>query len=191
MAEPLRTFLAVEFSSEIQSRIAKFLAELRGIPEKVKWVEPKNFHLTVKFLGPTPAEKMPEIREALRRAAGTVAPFAMSLEGVGGFPSLEKPRVIWIGVKEGTEALAALAKKVDEAVWPLGFPLEDRDFSPHATIGRPKDHVRPGVLASALAPHAKANFGQCQAKMLTWFRSTLTPEGPVYEVLEQIPLAAI
>ncbi len=185
--ETWRTFLAVDFGGEIKDRVAVLLKKCSGIPEKIKWVEPGNFHLTLKFLGPTPMEKKSELLQAVRETAGRQVPFDVVLSGVGGFPSLARPRVVWIGIGQGALELASLAMALEESLVPLGFAPEDREFSPHATIGRVKFLKHPVLLQEALAPDAAVNFGQSEIKMITWYKSTLTSEGPIYEVLEAIP----
>ncbi len=184
----LRTFVAIEFPQEIKKKISQVLRDLENVTDKIKWTEPENFHLTLKFLGPTPGDKREAIASALHAVGGRQAPFEISLLGVGAFPSLNKPQILWVGVKEGAQQLITLAAAINQALEPLGFETDARAFSAHATLGRVKSLRAVENLKKKLSPHLQASFGQCQVKVLTWHQSTLTPEGPVYEALEKIPL---
>ena len=103
---------------------------------------------------------------------------------------MDRPHVIWVGVKEGAQQLVSLAVAVQEALVPLGFERDARPFQAHATLGRVKHLAHGNGLREKLSRYGQANFGQCMVKVLTWYKSTLTLKGPIYEVLETIPLAS-
>ena len=151
---------------------------------------PHQFHFTLKFLGETPEERLPAAREAAERAAAGAAPFDLALEGLGAFPDAGPPRVVWAGCGEGREALAALARAVEEAFGEAGFPREPRPFSPHLTVGRVKDPRKvPGrSFRDALARESGRGFGIVPARELVLFRSDLSPAGPTYYPLVRVPL---
>ncbi len=134
---------------------------------------------------------MPAIAKALHGAMADARSFEMTLESLGAFPSWDRPNVVWIGLPRGAEELAALAIKIKIALQPFGFEPENRPFAAHATLGRVKNpHAREWkTLKAALDQRRQVQFGQCRAKVLTWFESSLTPQGPVYKVLEKIPLS--
>ncbi len=188
----LRTFIGLEFPQEIKESFRRFLKDTPACaPGTVKWVEPENFHLTLQFLGPTPEEKIPALREALHAALAHASGFEMTLESLGAFPSWDKPNVVWMGLSRGAEELGALAGKIKTALQPFGFEPENRPFEAHATLGRVKNpHSRDWkMLKAALDQSRQVQFGHCRAKVLTWLESSLTPQGPVYKVLEKIPLS--
>jgi 2'-5' RNA ligase len=153
-------------------------------------VAPHQYHFTLKFLGETPGERLEAAREAAGRAALGVPPFDLSLEGLGAFPEAGPPRVVWAGCGVGREALAALARAVEQAFGEAGFPPEPRIFAPHLTVGRVKDpRSVPGrAFREALAREGATVLGSAPARELVLFRSDLSPAGPSYVPLAVLPL---
>jgi len=150
----------------------------------VKWVRPKSIHITLKFLGDTPTSKIEQLADAAQNAVGGFAPFTVSIEGTGGFPSERRPRVLWIGIHEGDEKLVQLAVLINKALTPLGFALEKRPFSPHVTIGRVRslkniDQVVQKMKALDLAEKFPVNT-------IEFIKSDLKPTGAEYTVLKEI-----
>ncbi|MGH8003720.1 MAG: RNA 2',3'-cyclic phosphodiesterase, partial [Limisphaerales bacterium] len=134
----MRLFVAVPFPAELKNELGKLIDDWRREKDKVGWVKKDNLHLTLKFLGETPVEKLEVLKKNLSISLNGSVAFKVSLSGAGGFPNLNRARVLWVGVLEGKEKLAELAQKVEEATRPLGFPAEERDFSVHLTVGRVK-----------------------------------------------------
>ena len=132
----MRTFIAIELSSEIKESLAQAQSHLKYAGADVKWVTPENIHLTLKFLGEIPEEKCENVKAALDEIAKTTASFELSIKDIGAFPNIEFPRVIWIGLDKGAKESTELAAKVDEALSKLGFAKETRPFAAHLTIGR-------------------------------------------------------
>ncbi len=182
----LRTFVALDVGPEARGGLARWMAELGPRLPGFKWVEPENLHLTLRFLGETPAERLPALREALA-AAAQVAPFELVVRGAGAFPDAAAPRVLWAGV-EATAALAALQRRVEEAVAPLGWPPEPGRFLPHVTVARARAVRRRPELAPHLAAVAGRVWGRVEVREVLFLRSTLTPRGPLYEPLGRFPL---
>ncbi len=191
----MRAFIAVELPEEIRQEVASLQADLRAAGADVKWVEPVNLHLTLKFLGDIEEAQVGSLKEALRSSTLHLPPFTVSLEGIGAFPKTTFPRVIWVGVSQGKEELELLAQKVEEATNSLGFPKEERPFSAHLTIGRvaaakggrttnPSWRVRSASgLAGLIKKLQVAEFcGSSPALIdrLILFQSTLSPKGPTY-----------
>jgi len=133
----VRCFVAIELSDELKREIAARTEALRKSGADAKWVRAGNLHLTLKFLGGVPEDKLPEIEAALTKAVSGHAGFTMKLKDVGVFPDRKRPRVVWVGI-EDSDALAAVQKGVEAAMADVGFKPEDRPFSPHLTIGRLK-----------------------------------------------------
>lgn len=184
----LRAFIAIELPEPVRQEIVTLQTEFKRSAADVKWVDLANLHLTLKFLGNTPEEKIPLLTEALRAAAADTKPFALQLEGIGTFPRTTSPKVLWVGVHHGTESLLKLAEAVEKTCVDLGFAAEDRPFSPHLTIGRvlSRNHLAPLIKQLQLAIFC----GKTRAEIshLTLFRSILSPKGSIYTPLAELPL---
>lgn len=185
----LRLFVALEPPDAVRRKVAALVSDLRRSGAGgVRWVEPGNVHLTLHFLGNAPEARLEDVRRAVSAAAAASRPLHLEVRGAGGFPSARRPRVIWAGLHGDLEALAALARDLGERLAPLGFPPEDRPFSPHLTVGRSRGGA-PG-LAGALAAAAQAEGGAFRAAEIVLFRSHLSPSGPSYEALLRAPLGS-
>ena len=182
----MRAFLAVEISEEARGAIARLQDQLRSAGADVKWVEPHNLHLTLKFLGEIKESRVPELTERLNASLQT-PPFAFTLEGSGAFPQPEHPKVLWAGVNEGKDSLIRLANEVETACNGCGFPPEERPFSPHLTIGRVRS---PQGLSRLVQKLQGTEFrgGKTDAGEILLFQSTLGPGSPVYQPVQKIPL---
>jgi 2'-5' RNA ligase len=145
--------------------------------------------LTLKFLGEVDEDLTPDLKTALGGVAVGTKPFDISLAGSGCFPNPRTPAVIWIGVEAGAEAAVELAAAVDEAVAPLGFKKEKRPFKPHLTIGRTRDN-REGRDTITVKTKQLKNFAAAagRAEALALMKSTLTPDGAIYEEVASFPL---
>jgi len=183
----LRLFVAVELGPEIQGRLVAVQDVLRAC-SAVRWVRPENLHLTLKFLGEVPRERILQIREALERVARQHSPLELVLEGVGAFPDLKRPGVLWVGVSSGQEELRRVARHLEGEFGGLGFQPEGRGFVGHVTLGRV---ARPGAASSleqAVGALASDPLGFCRVSEICLFCSRLHPTGPVYSVLHRFPL---
>ncbi|MGE5602041.1 MAG: RNA 2',3'-cyclic phosphodiesterase, partial [Nitrososphaerales archaeon] len=130
----LRTFIAIELDETARDGLARVQAKFKKqAPDgSVKWVNPEAIHLTLKFLGDTPVSKISKVADALAAACQGIAPFDVSFEGRGCFPNVRRPRVIWVAVRDLSGLnLVRLQAAVEQKVSPLGFPTEERGFSPH------------------------------------------------------------
>jgi 2'-5' RNA ligase len=187
-----RLFVALDPPDPVRRRLAALQAELRRASgraaDEVRWVAPENVHLTVQFLGAVPEERVAGIEAALRAAAADARPLALEVKGAGGFPNARRPRVLWAGLAGDLAPLAALAADVGRRLAPLGFPPEERPFSPHLTLGRAREGRGAPGLAGALAHAAQAEGAPWRATELLLFESHLSPKGPRYEVLARLPL---
>jgi len=184
----IRAFIAVELPEALRQEVAALVADLESSGADVKWVEVNNLHLTLKFLGNIEEAQLSSLKEALRASTLHLSPFAVSLEGIGAFPRTTSPRVVWVGVSQGSEDLIRLAHAVEQACSSLGFLVEDRPFSPHLTIGRVRSREQ---LASLIKKLQVAQFrGRAPAPVakLTLFQSTLSPHGPTYTPLAEISI---
>jgi 2'-5' RNA ligase len=185
----IRTFIAVPVGEDVKQAVAALEADLARAGADVKWVEPRNLHLTLKFLGDTKTRQIEPICGALREAVRGAAAFDTTLAGTGTFPpGGRRIRVVWVGLAEGKERLAELAGRVECACATQGFAKEQRPFSAHLTIGR----VRPGArrLEDLAARVSEAGFNPLKVSVdrVNLVRSELSPKGPTYTVLESLPL---
>ena len=138
----LRLFVAVNLDLAVKQAIAEAAAPLRASERAVSWVAEANLHLTLRFLGEQPPELVASLREALAGAAAEVPAHTLALGGFGAFPSIRRPRVLWLGVQANV-ASASLYQKVDDACASLGLGREARDFHPHVTLGRVRPRATP------------------------------------------------
>ncbi len=183
----MRTFIAVPLPQECHKMLEEIQAKLRSTGAGVGWVNVPSIHLTLKFLGEVDPETIPRLASALRTASEGQAGFTLRLHGVGGFPDLRSPRVIWCGVEGETQHLRRLQERVEDACIQLSFPSEGRDFHPHLTLGR----VQGKRNLQSLLDYIKIGFElECSFRVDRYnlYRSTLAPRGAVYDVLEVIAL---
>jgi 2'-5' RNA ligase len=190
----LRTFIAIELDEELKHNLERLQDHLRErvAPQSVRWVRPAGIHLTLKFLGDTPAEKVSQVKDALARAAAQVGPFTFTVGTLGCFPNSRRPRVVWVDLQEPTGALAGLQKAVEDQVTPLGFPTEKRPFRPHLTLGRvqrraSKSEVR--EIGEVVAASAIGTIGGMAVSSVSYIKSELKPSGAVYTTLLEADLA--
>ncbi len=185
----IRTFVAVDLEDpHIAAKIGEVQRGIEATDNGVKSVELENLHITLKFLGSVDEALVPEIARALE--GPDVAPFRARLFGVGAFPNMSRPRVIWVGVEEGREELVRLMMWVDSRLRRLGFPKEDREPHPHLTIARVKWLRDRESLRRVLSSLLSTDFGEIEVREMRLKKSTLTPKGPIYETLASIPLRA-
>jgi len=183
---PLRLFIAVAAPEPVRGVAEAVVGRLRGSGD-VRWVKPENLHLTLKFLGSTPAEKLPQLRQILAETANNYSQFVLQSKGVGAFPNVRKPQTLWLGVEAGGDRLAALADGVDQATHTLGFPRETRPFRGHLTLGRVKSTRGLADLCRRLREEQAGEPASWPVDGFTLVRSDLRPEGPVYTVVQEFP----
>ena len=142
----MRTFIAIDLTDEIKDELAQLQARLKYSGADVKWVAKDNIHLTLKFLGEVPDEKIEKVSSELDMAAKETKQFEMTINDIGAFPKLDFPRVVWVGLDKGAAESKELAQKIDERLERLGIQRESRAFSPHITIGRVKSAKNKAAL---------------------------------------------
>lgn len=186
----LRTFIAIDLPEEVVNQTQQLVRQIDAISDGIKWVEPENMHLTLKFLGDVRQIETYDICQAMTRAVASIPRFEMQLHGAGAFPKLERPRTLWIGVREGTEAITRLYGAIDDAVADLGFARDPKRFLPHLTIGRVK---RPGPwladVSRLIAESCEFDAGMAAVDEVVLYSSELTSEGPVYSPIGRSELA--
>jgi len=196
----MRIFIGIDLDPEVRARISRFLEGVASFAPEARWVRPESLHITLKFIGEQPPERVEAITERLRRVEGSG--FEIRCGGYGFFPTAKAPRVFWIGIQAGPQ-LAELAERVDVAVAELGIPREDRPYSPHLTLARggagrssgspkwrkgdsPKNTF--AVLEKRLAAMGELDFGAMTAHEFILYQSQLSPSGSKYTKLQRFPL---
>lgn len=188
----LRAFIAIEIPSGIHQAIEKMTAPIRAAlnASLVRWVPAENVHLTLKFLGDVSPANLELLEQMLIVEVSQHRVFEMEFRGLGAFPSPKRPRVIWIGI-QAPAGLDALQHGIEAATATLGYPDEQRPFSPHLTIGRVKQNVGSvGMqqIRSALEETKVDSLGTTQVNAIHLFKSDLKPTGAVYTRLFSAPL---
>ena len=193
MSQTLRLFIAVELPPEVQAVLRDVHTALEGRRLAVRWVDPAGTHLTLKFLGATPAGRVDAITQALEQVAVAHPPFLLSTGGLGVFPRPRAPRVVWLGVAGALAELRALQADVEQRVAPLGFPTEQRPFSPHLTLARTTRDASGADLAAigtaVVETAAPASVGWHVGEM-SLMQSDLTPRGARYTALARVGLGS-
>lgn len=183
--EILRTFIAIELDESLHIALGRVQGTLkRQMPARgVKWVAADGIHLTLKFLGDTPAGRVPEIAAALQAVCAAHPAFAFSVEGRGCFPNSRRPRVIWVAVRDKGQALARLHADVEKHIAPLGWPTEERSFSPHLTLGRVSrdvERMTEEAIGRAVEKSVVEQIGVQSVTALSLIQSELRPTGAIY-----------
>jgi len=187
----LRLFVAVDLPGQVREALARLQGGLRSHDlSDLRWVRPQGIHLTLKFLGETPAGRVAAITEALAGAIRGRRRSRLALGALGTFGGRRRPRVLWLDITGDIEHVQELQAAVEEALVEVGFPPEERDFSPHLTLARVPQPGRPGTaeriaqaLESVVPPRSEFDVRE-----VVLMRSTLQPGGAVYERLAAFPL---
>jgi len=154
----------------------------------VKWVEPKDLHLTLKFLGDVADENAPKAVEILRRCAEGVEPFELRVQGAGAFPNLTRPRVLFADAEDSPRTAHELARRLNREMTRAGVEREERGFRCHVTIGRVRKPSPMPALAKRLEGLFDKEFGSMTVRQVVLMKSDLTPQGPVYTPIERAKL---
>jgi 2'-5' RNA ligase len=180
MAPRARTFIAAEISSEVRRCAMAAIEQLASVEAPVKWVDPANMHLTIKFLGDVDYTALSEVCRALDKVVAHWEPFEVECGGVGAFPKPERPRTIWLGVDDPQQRLTELAAAVENALAEHRFRRESRSFHPHLTLGRLRDGRHAAELARLIQTGNFSRRGVMVIDELVVFSSELTSNGPIY-----------
>ncbi len=190
----MRAFIAIDLPQEIKDYLAKAQAKLKSSNADVKWVNPQNIHLTLKFLGEIDEKQLNQITQILEDIAGNKTQFYIHLTSFGAFPNIKSARVIWAGIDKGDSEVKQIAEDLEKESEKIGIPKEERPFSSHITIGRTRSSKNRNKLSQALENLTSESGGfsaEFTAVKITLFQSTLTPKGPIYETLKEAHLKTI
>ncbi len=183
----MRLFVAIDIPDTVRSALNELTKSLRDTCRDARWARLTGLHVTLKFIGETPPEKVAELKTDLASIPQR-PPITMNFVGLGFFPNARRPRVLWAGVEAGTE-LAALANAVEKALSPAGIPQEDRKFSPHLTLARFKESAGVDALQVAIEKAGLLKFGGATATEFHLYQSVLKPGGAEYTRLATFSLS--
>jgi 2'-5' RNA ligase len=191
--DAIRAFIAIELPEAILAELGSIEARLKPqMPrETIRWVRADSIHLTLKFLGQVPSDQLEMITLSLRVAVAAHAPFTLEVKGAGCFPDIHRPRVVWVGVQENNHRLHALQRAVENAIGPLGYPTEIRDFTPHLTLGRVARDVRQvdqKKIGDVVQAAGVGTLGRWEVRQVALIKSDLKPSGAEYTILAHAPL---
>lgn len=183
----IRAFISLPISPEVREEIASLQAQLIASDAAVKWEAHEKFHITLKFLGDVDVSQIDSIVSDLKKSIGISPSFDIAYVSLGGFPNVDRPRVVWIGAKEN-ERIHSLQRQVEQVCVSLGFAQDDHPFHAHITLGRVKGNRNLDRLTAKLKSITfQPLITRCTEVRI--MRSELKPAGSVYTLLNSIPLA--
>ena len=185
--ENVRLFVAVSIPRSHVDHVQREIAPFRDKATNARWTPPENQHVTLKFLGSTPGDRLAEVERVCGIVAAGHRPASLSFTGTGAFPSRNRVRVLWVGLDDPTSLLPRLAGDLDRGFEPLGFPAESRSFTAHLTLCRFRIPV---PLKGGLPEVNTDDLEPFEVGAIQLFRSRLSPKGARYEVLGEYPLGA-
>lgn len=183
----MRLFVAIELSDTVRKSLVATQAGLKRKCPDVRWTQPEQLHLTVKFLGEVPESDVVAVSRAVSEAAAVSKAFVMQVRECGCFPERGAVRIVWVGARSERGALAECVAAVEAQVEPLGFPREHRPFAGHITIGRVREDRSTGAIRSAVADLAQPILEQ-DVSSLALMSSELSPRGSAYTVISRAKL---
>ncbi len=188
MSGTIRAFIAFELPADVLDRVQSLQEKLKTLGLNVRWVRPGNLHLTLKFLGNIARTDIESVRSGLSAAIGRFSPIALSLKGIGVFPGVRRPRVLWVGIAGEVQMLAELQATIEDVLAPVGIARENRKFKAHLTLGRFKGSADARKLGEAIAAFNPFSTDVFEIDRLFLFQSELKPTGPEYTRLMNFPL---
>jgi 2'-5' RNA ligase len=190
----IRAFIAIDMSDEIRRGLegvaVQLKMRLKDVP--IRWVPVENIHLTLNFLGDVSVNNIEMLKKIMAGEAARHSSFEISVGELGAFPSTRRPRVIWVKV-EAPSALTNLQVGIENETARLGYPHEERSFSPHLTLGRVARNAGPADIhriGDTLEAYTVGFLGAASVKMVNLYRSDLGPGGAVYKCLFSAPMGA-
>jgi len=193
--ENIRSFIAIEIPEEVKGILSRLQESLKAKSGSyIKWVDAWGIHITIKFLGNVASQRIPQIIQTLFLVGRGIPSFSLELGEPGVFPNIQRPQVIWVGLKGEVSKLSQLQRQVERALIPLGFSPEARPFTPHLTLGRvregtpPQERKRLGSLFTTIPLEKMPSFS---VESMVLMKSQLTPKGAIYTPLASISLGGL
>ena len=191
MSQTIRSFIAIDLPETVITAIRELQEEIRAYGFHIRWVRPENIHLTLKFLGDIKEDDREKITGAIFDSVKGFSPITLVAKGIGVFPGIKRPRIIWVGVSGDLEPLLGLQKRLEEALAGIGFEQENRRFKAHLTLGRIKGRIDPKPLGDALRAYMGFESKTFYADKIILYKSELRPTGAVYTKLVSAPLEVL
>lgn len=182
----LRAFLAIDIDEDLKAKIYKIVRQFGQIDANIKYVEMENLHLTLKFFGDIDTEGIEVLSSKISSVVSNFDKFNVKIKGCGAFPNKNRIKVIWLGL-DGDEIVKKLHDELDKEFVKLGFD-KDKKFSTHLTIGRMRSGKNKDKVKSKIQDFAEVEIGEMAVDKIILKKSTLTPQGPIYEDLELFEL---
>ena len=184
----IRSFLAFPISSELKESLGHILHDLQQTRADVKWVGLGNIHLTLKFLGDIEETDLEKISSVLSESCCRFDPITSHLSEIGVFPDLRHPRIVWAGLDDSKKEFQSIVEALEEQLAKLGFAKDDHPFKPHITLGRVKSSANLKNLMQTIQQITFDGKNQQTFEKIILYKSTLTPQGPIYEVLKEFDI---
>jgi 2'-5' RNA ligase len=184
----IRSFLAIELPKPIIRKIEEVQGDLKTTHADVRWVSPEKIHLTLKFFGNIEESRIDPIFKSIEKPVRSTLPFSLKVRGIGAFPQMKNPRVIWMGLIQEGEVFPSLQRQIEAQLEKIGFQSEGRAFHPHLTLGRMKSGRGKGELVERMEKYKDEEFGDLQGDRVVLFKSDLKPSGPIYTALGEVKL---
>ncbi|MDR0372125.1 MAG: RNA 2',3'-cyclic phosphodiesterase [Nitrososphaerota archaeon] len=182
--QQIRSFIAFDLENDsVINRIASIQKSLMQTNADLKMVDPQNIHITVRFLGPIQPEMVEKIYTTMKNIKFT--PFNIQLSGLGVFPTINYPRVVWAGITDGADQLKSIFEQLEPQIHDLGFAPDPNGFSPHLTIARVRSGANKQRLVDFVQRQENYDFGNIRANCLRLKKSQLSPKGPAYSTLKE------
>lgn len=185
----MRLFVAIALTQRDRTRLQQIRDVLAAAPADVRWVEPENLHLTLRFLGEVQADRLEPIENVISDAVRAQRAPELQLGGLGVFPARGAPRVVWCGMQRGGEALRVLVGRLEKGLQPLGFAAEDRPYTPHITLGRVRSRHNSAALRRTCETTAAEDFVAFVPTEVLLVESRLSPAGARYSVRRRFAFA--
>ena len=183
----MRTFIAIKIDISPDFRAFIDALHIRLRENRIKWIDPGNFHLTLFFLGETQESQVRSISNDLEKISRNAKQLELKLRGVGVFKNIRDPRVIWIGI-DSNSILTELQVEIQKCAESHGFQKDTRPYKPHLTIGRPKKILQKIQLVEVTNEYQNTFFGKVIIEDIIFYQSLLRREGPEYRVIKKFPL---
>jgi 2'-5' RNA ligase len=185
----LRSFIAIELPEKIHAFLADMQQDFKKCGADIRWVNTRNIHLTLKFLGSIEEKTSKKIIDEIKSICSHYRPFDLTIKGVGMFPNVKSPRVLWVGVN-GSNVLTELKKDIEDGMSSLGFESEDRKFTPHLTLGRFRSGKGKECIRELMERYGDSTLGTTSVHFVSFMRSDLHPKGARYTKMSEAPLTA-
>lgn len=183
MPDSVRAFIAIPLPDTVREQMAALQGRLKRYGFRIRWVRSENIHLTLRFLGDLDGCRLTDAQNAMTRALARGPALQLAVRGLGTFPGIRKPRVVWCGLAGETDRLADMHGRLGSELAGCGFPAETRPFRAHLTLGRVKAAIPAARLVTAIREQGGFESDRFPVKTVHLYKSVLRPEGPLYTSL--------